>query len=135
MWQGLSIGLFGIWILATSLLKIFPVAFIWNDLIVGMVVIYLSSSIIIIKPLMGSATFLTGVWVLFTMFIPSFPESNFYLLNETICSLSLTLTGFIVYFKKTEKTEVTRAVFAKGSHFSLSTRLLKMNVTKMEAQK
>lgn len=135
MWQGLSIGLFGIWILVTSLLKIFPVDFIWNDLLVGIVVMYLSTSIIKTKPFMGSITFLTGAWFLLSLFAHSFLESNFYLLNELICSILLTLTGFIIYFKKFKKTETSQTVFSKGNTFSRDDDLSEMNVTQMESQK
>ncbi len=94
MWQAWINGLLGLWVFISAFLEFNATLNIWNDLVIGAIVSYVSYMIIKVKPWQAWLGGIMGVWLIIAAFIPSFQAGAGYLWNDIISGTLIMVAGF-----------------------------------------
>jgi len=94
-WQAWTIAILGLWLIVAAFLNFGSTGNLWNDLIVGLVVLILGFGILKQKPWQAWVAIILGLWmVLVGLFIPSLRIDQSYLWNDLIGGVLIAVAGF-----------------------------------------
>ncbi len=94
MWQAWTNGLLGAWIFISAFMEFSPTLNLWNDLVIGAIVAYVSYTILKDKPWQAWLGIIMGLWLVVAAFIPAMQVGSGYLWNDVISGTLLMIAGF-----------------------------------------
>jgi hypothetical protein len=94
LWQSWTIGILGVWLMVAAFLEFDPVANLWNNLIVGIIVAFVGYGIVKQKPWQSWTSMVMGVWLIIAAFIPYLLVDKGYVWNDFISGIIITVAGF-----------------------------------------
>ncbi len=94
MWQAWTNGLLGVWIFISAFLEFNATLNLWNDLVIGALVAYVSYTILKDKSWQAWLGMIVGIWLIIAAFIPSLQVGFGYLWNDVISGTLIMVAGF-----------------------------------------
>lgn len=103
MWQAWSIGILGLWFVVSAFFGFNPTTNLWNDLIIGLVVLLAAGTVLKKNPWQAWLALIFGVWMIIAAFIPSLIEGTGYLYNNLISGIIIAVAGFAMFGSSSHK--------------------------------
>ncbi len=94
MWKAWTNGLLGVWIFISAFLEFNATLNIWNGLVIGAIVAYVSYQLLKAKPWQAWLGVIMGIWLIIAAFIPAFQAGTGYLWNDIISGILIMVAGF-----------------------------------------
>ncbi len=103
MRQSWTNAILGIWLIVAAFLDLHPAMNLWDDLVVGLVVVVTSRTLVRDKPWQGWLATVFGGWLTIAAFIPALTGGAGYSYNDLISGLIITITGFASMGRRNEE--------------------------------
>jgi uncharacterized membrane protein HdeD (DUF308 family) len=94
LWQAWTNGILGIWLFIAAFLSLSPMAILWNNLIVGVIVAIAGFTMIKAKSWQGWTAGILGIWLVIAAFIPALQTHMGNMWNGIIVGILLMIAGF-----------------------------------------
>jgi hypothetical protein len=108
MWQAWVNGILGIWLIIAAFIKANPSFGLWDNLIVGIVVIIIMFTYIPLRrSWQGWLALILGAWMIVSAFIPGLRGGTAYLWNDLIAGIIVAIAGFAALGLKSSSTKAT----------------------------
>ncbi len=88
------LGIVGLWLALTGFLEFSHLGYLWNDLIVGVIVLVTGFGLARFKPWQGLIAGLLGIWVFLAAFIHGLQGGAAVLWNNLTVGLAIAVAGF-----------------------------------------
>ena len=103
MWQSWTNALLGIWLIVAAFLDLHPTMNLWDDLVVGIIVLLTSRTLVRGKPWQGWLASMFGGWMIIAAFIPSLTNGAGYAYNDLISGIIITIAGVATFGQSQEE--------------------------------
>lgn len=94
MWQAWTNGILGLWLILAAFLNFSAVGNLWDNLIVGVVVVIVGFLMVSKKSWQGWLSVVMGVWLVIAAFIPGLQAHTGNLWNDLISGIIVAIAGF-----------------------------------------
>ena len=94
MWQAWINGILGLWLILAAFLNFSTVGNLWDNLIVGAIVIIVGFLMVSKKSWQGWLSVIMGVWLAIAAFIPGLQAHTGNLWNDLISGIIVAIAGF-----------------------------------------